>query len=158
MKEHMRKYFPERFEDSQKIEAKDLFSTRASQLLNYKQKTQTGKCEYLVNKVFQESSEVKLLVGAMKRYGCNFELARHVSCEGCIDCHGGFDTDYNQIIICNNNYLNKDKVMATMLHEMIHMFDYCRANFDFNNLEHVACSEVSLDYRSRKDRKNVSDL
>jgi len=29
-------------------------------------------------------------------------------------------------------------------HEMIHMFDFCRADVDFTNLEHLACTEVQL--------------
>jgi len=27
---------------------------------------------------------------------------------------------------------------------MIHMFDFCRADVDFKNLEHLACTEVRL--------------
>lgn len=104
----------------------------------------TMNCETKVAYVFQRSNELKLLAGAMRKYGCNFTLSRHVSCENCKGCHGGYDPDTNQIIVCSNAKLTDNKVMATMMHEMIHMFDYCRSEFDFNNLDHVACSEVSI--------------
>ena len=29
---------------------------------------------------------------------------------------------------------------------MIHMFDFCRADVDFTNLEHLACTEVRLSF------------
>ncbi len=32
----------------------------------------------------------------------------------------------------------------TLTHELVHTYDYCRADVDWDNLEHLACSEVSL--------------
>ena len=32
----------------------------------------------------------------------------------------------------------------TLTHELIHAFDYCRADIDFNNLDHIACTEVDM--------------
>lgn len=142
MKEHLRKYFPQRFpDDSYSLSSKvmQLFK-KADNVIAHS--LTRNKCELRVIDVFTRSNEMKLLVGAMKKYGCNFNLARHVSCEDCYKCIGGFDPDTKQIIVCKNNYLTTDKVFNIMLHEMIHMFDYCRANFDFDNLRHVACSEI----------------
>jgi inner membrane protease ATP23 len=28
------------------------------------------------------------------------------------------------------------------VHELTHMFDYCQNDLDFNNIRHVACSEI----------------
>lgn len=33
-------------------------------------------------------------------------------------------------------------VQGVLVHEMIHMFDYCRNELDFKNMEHLACSEI----------------
>ena len=30
----------------------------------------------------------------------------------------------------------------TLTHELVHTYDYCRAHLDWNNLEHLACTEV----------------
>ena len=31
----------------------------------------------------------------------------------------------------------------TLTHELIHAYDHCRAHLDWNNLQHLACTEVS---------------
>lgn len=33
-------------------------------------------------------------------------------------------------------------VQGVLAHEMIHMFDYCRNDLNFKNMEHLACSEI----------------
>jgi Peptidase M76 family. len=33
-------------------------------------------------------------------------------------------------------------VQGVLTHEMIHMFDYCRNNLDFKNIDHLACTEI----------------
>lgn len=45
-------------------------------------------------------------------------------------------------MICENHHPSKGIVQGTLVHEMIHMFDYCRHNVDFSKVEHVACSEI----------------
>lgn len=55
---------------------------------------------------------------------------------------GGYDPELNQIVVCYNR-CGAAKTMGVLTHELIHMYDYCRAEMDFNNLEHIACSEVS---------------
>lgn len=143
MKEHLRDYFPQRFPESGSPLG---LYRKVERLINWMkiEELQT-KCERSVLSVVEDSDEVRLMAGAMNRHGCRFDLARHVSCEMCgNNCRGGYDPDTNQIIICQNVISGRNKILEVMLHEMIHMFDYCRFKFDFNNLEHVACSEVSL--------------
>lgn len=149
MKEEMRKYFVERFEDSN---IQSLSSMFISAYTNIKRKIY---CEQTVIQVLESSDELRLLVGAMRKYGCNFRLSRHVACENCNSCVGGFDPDTSQIVICQNNCSSRGQILNTLTHEMIHMFDYCRAKFDFDNLEHIACSEIrasNLTYCSVLDR------
>lgn len=33
-------------------------------------------------------------------------------------------------------------VQGVLTHEMIHMFDYCRNDLDFKNVDHLACTEI----------------
>lgn len=47
-----------------------------------------------------------------------------------------------QIVICHNTSTNEGFVEAVLVHELIHMFDYCTREMDFKNVDHVACSEV----------------
>ena len=32
----------------------------------------------------------------------------------------------------------------TLTHELVHSYDYCRAELDWNNLHHLACTEVGM--------------
>lgn len=152
MKDHLRDYFPERFEDSHMAG----LGQKALGILNMAADARSKlKCERNVLEVFNGSDELRLLTGAMRKYGCNFDIRRHIVCERCSKCAGGFDPDTKQIVVCYTHSLNKDRIMATIMHEMIHMFDYCRVKFDFNNLEHIACSEIraaNLTYCSIADR------
>ena len=47
-----------------------------------------------------------------------------------------------QIVVCQNNSSSRMLCCNVMAHELVHMFDFCRAKVDFTNLEHLACTEV----------------
>lgn len=150
MKEHLKKYFPDRFNEGGGQLPKKLPSIFKDLGGDHRKII----CEKRINGLFEKSDELKLLVGAMRKYGCNFDIRRHIVCETCNGCQGGYDPDTNQIVV--NKNLGSDKMLRVIAHEMIHMFDFCRANFDFTNLEHVACSEVSFDGCPNQKSKAVS--
>lgn len=101
------------------------------------------KCETNVYKCLKDSTLVKLMIAALRSSGCDFDISRHISCEVCDSkVSGGFDPVLNQVIICQNTARSKRRVTTTLGHEMIHMFDYCRYNLDFNNIKHLACTEI----------------
>lgn len=101
------------------------------------------KCERNVYACIQESPIVKLMMGALKSSGCAIDLRRHISCEVCdVTVSGGYDPEVNQVVICQNTARNKGIVQGVLAHEMIHMFDYCRNDLDFKNIDHLACTEI----------------
>ncbi|KAK3086099.1 hypothetical protein FSP39_013570 [Pinctada imbricata] len=55
---------------------------------------------------------------------------------------GGFDSNTNQVVICQNNAVTQAMQCRTLLHELIHAFDKCRAHVDFSNIHHLACTEI----------------
>lgn len=70
-------------------------------------------------------------------------MRRNFSCEYCgPGVTGGFDTKKNQIVVCYNRIYQLGVMQGVISHELLHMFDSCRAELDFNNVEHVACTEV----------------
>lgn len=104
-------------------------------------------------------------MGALKSSGCPIDLRRHISCEVCDESvSGGYDPITNQIVVCqnmargqgmvciaisnlafwywNNLFSILLQVQGVLTHEMIHMFDYCRNNLDFKNIDHLACTEI----------------
>ena len=47
-----------------------------------------------------------------------------------------------QVFICANNATKPGIVHGVLLRNLLHMFDKCTQNVDFQNLEHLACMEV----------------
>lgn len=47
-----------------------------------------------------------------------------------------------QIVLCENNIYSQGHMNDTLTHELVHTYDYCRAHLDWNNLDHLACTEV----------------
>lgn len=108
-----------------------------------KELVQSIRCERNVYDCFQRSKPVKLMVAAFKSAGCDFDIRRHISCEVCdASAVGGYDPILNQVVICQNTADSKNKIHSTLMHELIHMFDYCRNEMDFRNLDHLACTEI----------------
>ncbi|KOC64978.1 Mitochondrial inner membrane protease ATP23 like protein [Habropoda laboriosa] len=104
---------------------------------------QKTKCELNVYDCIKESPAVKLMMAALKSSGCEIDIGRHISCEVCDKAvTGGYDPQLNQIIICQNTAADKGRVQSSLVHEMIHMFDYCRYNLNLKNVDHLACTEI----------------
>lgn len=86
---------------------------------------------------------VKLLMGALKESGCPINIRRHIVCENCETVvTGGYDQELNQIVVCQNMANGRKMPDSTLIHELIHMYDYCVNHIDFRNLEHLACTEI----------------
>ncbi|XP_024940971.1 mitochondrial inner membrane protease ATP23 homolog isoform X2 [Cephus cinctus] len=101
------------------------------------------RCERNVYYCIKNSPLIKLMVAALKSSGCEFDIRRHISCEMCdVSVTGGYDPDLNQVVICQNTATSKGAVQGVLTHEMIHMFDYCRNDLDFKNIDHLACTEI----------------
>lgn len=47
-----------------------------------------------------------------------------------------------QMFLCENHLHSAAEVEETLVHELVHAFDYCRAHVDFHNGLHLACTEV----------------
>ncbi|XP_066139679.1 mitochondrial inner membrane protease ATP23 homolog [Euwallacea fornicatus] len=101
------------------------------------------ECERSVYQCIKTSPLVRLMMGALKASGCPVDIRRHISCEDCApSVSGGYDPILNQVVICHNNAFREGIVQSVLTHEMIHMFDYCRNNLDFKNIDHLACTEI----------------
>jgi len=47
-----------------------------------------------------------------------------------------------QIVMCQNGMLEKETFENTLVHELVHAYDQCRAKIDWSNCLHHACTEV----------------
>lgn len=101
------------------------------------------RCERRVYSCIKTSPLVKLMMGALKSSGCAVDIRRHIACEECSPTvSGGYDPGLNQIVVCQNVATSDGLVQGVLTHEMIHMFDYCRNELDFKNIDHLACTEI----------------
>jgi len=90
---------------------------------------------------------VKTLLAALKASGCPVDLKRHLVCEMCqpgseVQHAGGYDPALNQVFVCCNNATSSGAVHGALVRNLIQMFDTCVNKYDFNNVHHLACSEV----------------
>ena len=85
------------------------------------------------------------MLTALDRAGCSVTPNRHFVCEDCFgggNVVGAYDRVQNQIVICSNRCTDRSQVQRILFHELIHMYDFCSAKVDFNDLSHLACTEV----------------
>lgn len=80
-------------------------------------------------------------------------LARHgitvdssnLSCHPCNkERAGGFSPELQEILLCQDGFIDKKHMEDTIVHELIHLYDHAKFKVDWTDLRHVACSEVSL--------------
>ncbi|KAK7484322.1 hypothetical protein BaRGS_00024447 [Batillaria attramentaria] len=106
-------------------------------------KAATFQCEANVIWCVNNNPMVKLMMRALKSHGCEVNLRRHISCEPCLEkVNGGFDPTTNQVVICQNNVGKRSTCCNILAHEFIHAFDSCRAKANFEDLYHLACTEI----------------
>lgn len=105
------------------------------------------QCERAVTWNIENMPMVKTLVSALKASGCPVDLSRDIQCEMCqpgknIEHAGGYDPALNQVFICANNADSTGLVHGALVRNLIQMFDACVNKYDFQNAEHLACTEI----------------
>ena len=87
---------------------------------------------------------VKFMVEQMEKIGCPFPIATKVECRECDKAVGGrYEKENHKIILCENQLpINVKEIKTTLVHEMIHAYDNCTAQLDYDNCLHHACTEV----------------
>lgn len=104
--------------------------------------SETAACQGMVERALATSAAVRTLMKAMERAGCPVNRS-FFSCERCTqECQGGYDRDRG-VILCQQHMQNSAQLIeTTMVHELIHAFDDCRAHVNWTDLRHHACTEI----------------
>jgi len=88
------------------------------------------------------SPRVRFMTKALLKSGCPVGDS-FFSCRPCEGMIGGyFDFDQKQVVLCENKIINYSHVVRSLTHELIHAYDYCRADVTFENCRHHACTEI----------------
>jgi mitochondrial inner membrane protease ATP23 len=104
-----------------------------------KRERQHTACISVVNKLFEKSPIIIFMNSELKKVGCS----PPIYCAPCpSNTFGGFHPDMG-ITLCENRITKTRRMESTLAHEMVHAFDHCRFNFNYNDLRHIACGEVS---------------
>ncbi|KAG0249958.1 Mitochondrial inner membrane protease atp23 [Mortierella polycephala] len=99
------------------------------------------ECELRREQLVKNSPGVRFMMNNLQKAGCPL-TKNMLECGPCdMTKSGGFSKDHG-ILLCQNGFFSKKHQEHTMIHEMIHMYDHCVFNVDWNNLRHHACSEV----------------
>ncbi|KAG0357833.1 metalloprotease ATP23 [Gamsiella multidivaricata] len=105
------------------------------------EKADRKQCELRKEKLIKNSPGVRFMMNNLVKAGCPL-TEKMVECAPCDKTKsGGFSKDYG-ILLCQNGFFSKTHQEHTMIHEMIHMYDHCAFNVDWDNIRHHACSEV----------------
>eukprot|EP00123_Amoebidium_parasiticum_P009836 comp19739_c1_seq1/m.23543 comp19739_c1_seq1/g.23543 ORF comp19739_c1_seq1/g.23543 comp19739_c1_seq1/m.23543 type:complete len:194 (-) comp19739_c1_seq1:121-702(-) len=108
--------------------------------------SQRLRCEQQKVKSCVYSPLVKFMLQQMEKAGCEVE-ARHMVCipcdagDGTEGIAGGFNPDVG-VRLCQDRIRDQAHMDRTLAHELIHMFDHCRAKVDWSDPHHHACSEI----------------
>ncbi|KAF9915773.1 Mitochondrial inner membrane protease atp23 [Lobosporangium transversale] len=104
-------------------------------------KADRKQCELHKERLIKSSPGVRFMMSNLAKAGC--PLTREML--ECVPCDktksGGFSKDHG-IMLCQNGFFSKKHQEHTMIHEMIHMYDHCVFNVEWDNLRHHACSEI----------------
>jgi inner membrane protease ATP23 len=110
--------------------------------------TQAESCQSMLAKAFESRRNVGHMVGAMARAGCAIDPVEFVQCRPCdADVHiggamYGADSGHMEIVMCEGKLRGQKHFNETLTHELIHAYDFCRAEVDETNCRHHACTEI----------------
>ncbi|CAF0934673.1 unnamed protein product [Didymodactylos carnosus] len=103
------------------------------------------KCFEHLQYCLEKDSQLRHLLVALESAGCPINFKRHIVCEEANDFssfRGGFDASTKQLVLFPDNIKTKNEFCTILKHELIHAYDYCRVQINFNNIEHLACTEI----------------
>lgn len=87
------------------------------------------------------SPSVRFMQEQIARVGGNIN-ENSIVCARCDEMKsGGFHPEMG-ILLCYNKIRSRSHAEDTLTHEMIHAYDHCRFNVNWQDLRHHACSEI----------------
>ncbi|KAF6000466.1 Has a dual role in the assembly of mitochondrial ATPase [Cyanidiococcus yangmingshanensis] len=114
------------------------------------------RCENFLQRAVRTNPTVQFMLRALREAGCpeakqdtatvlaapKQRLNSRIYCRHCEAAVGGGFQDDGTVILCANHIRSQAMASTTLVHELIHAFDQCRAYVDWSNCVHHACSEI----------------
>jgi inner membrane protease ATP23 len=108
------------------------------------------KCLKRLGGTVEHNMVVHKLMDSIVNLGCKLP-EEFLSCRKCgPHMSGGFllpqqgkeDSYVPKVVLCNNDNIDFISFNNTIIHELIHAYDACRAKVDWKNCSHIACTEI----------------
>ncbi|KAL4070250.1 peptidase M76 [Scleroderma citrinum] len=100
-----------------------------------------ARCEQWKAELLSYSPKVVFMLKHLRLSGCAVPPS-NVICAPCdLTRSGGFHPA-GAIVLCQGHFGSKKHMEDTLIHELVHMYDHCKFNVDWQNLRHHACSEI----------------
>uniref|UniRef100_A0A0W0EZP0 Mitochondrial inner membrane protease ATP23 n=1 Tax=Moniliophthora roreri TaxID=221103 RepID=A0A0W0EZP0_MONRR len=115
------------------------------------QQVHLKRCEKMKKDLMDNSPIVTFMLKHLRLSGCQVPETNIFcgTCEmtpvaggGVVAHAGGFIPEPGAVKLCAGHFFNKKHMEHTMAHELVHLYDQCKFNVDWNNLRHHACSEI----------------
>lgn len=118
------------------------------------EKVAMGRCLRLRDSALGQNVRVQFLVDSIRQLGCEpGPLDQFVQCVsasrqsmamvGGFAAHAPGTPDYKPKILMVAEHVQDQSIFdRTLVHELVHAYDQCRANVDWKNRKHHACSEI----------------
>ena len=106
-------------------------------------KKQHLNCVRSIDTILGSSHYVRHLVASLNARGCDVSRS-FFSCAQCPEgmLIGGFWSSESGVVVCENVPRSTDQIGRTLLHELVHAYDWCRVDFSPTNCLHLACTEI----------------
>jgi inner membrane protease ATP23 len=99
------------------------------------------KCLSVVQDAIEKNPFINILINSMKEHGCEV-TPDFFKCKPCPIKVGGFYDETLGIVMCENQQQLKTTLEDTLVHELVHAFDSCRADIDPDDCLQIACTEI----------------
>ncbi|KAF9514984.1 hypothetical protein BS47DRAFT_1484718 [Hydnum rufescens UP504] len=119
-------------------EAKIRQQNRNEKILN----AQRQQCLLWRNDLLRQSPAVTFMTQHIGQQGISVD-ASNIVCRPCNkERSGGFSPGLQEVLLCQDGFHSKKHMEDTLVHELIHLYDHAKFKVDWNDLRHVACSEI----------------
>mmetsp|Transcript_2329 Transcript_2329/g.3672 ORF Transcript_2329/g.3672 Transcript_2329/m.3672 type:complete len:220 (+) Transcript_2329:56-715(+) len=109
------------------------------------------RCNSMLKTAVTKNGKIQKLIDRIEELGCAIP-SDFFACRWCdAEITGGFNVGASQsessnykpqIILCENNILEKETFENTIAHELVHAYDICRSNISFKDCKQHACTEI----------------
>ncbi|KAL6078492.1 Mitochondrial inner membrane protease ATP23 [Balamuthia mandrillaris] len=99
------------------------------------------QCKEWLFKALTNDMHVNHMLAALSDKGCPVDPFKFFTCKPCNNSLGYWSRSEG-IVLCENNFVSWTQLNVTLVHELIHAYDDCRAKLNWKNCVHHACSEI----------------